>query len=70
MRAALGSCHRIKQTMPEEHRPPDAPDGKPMDSALAETRSTGGCVDHGFWMDFQVFLVCYNPARPVFIWVN
>ena len=46
MRVALGSCHRTKERMPELTHPPDASDGKTTDSVLAETRTTGGCVDH------------------------
>jgi len=56
MRVALGSCHRTKTPMRERAHPPDASDGKPMDSVLAETRSAGGCVDH-------LEIMVYNPNQ-------
>lgn len=45
-RALLGESYRTTQSMRTAVRPPDGPDGRPLDSVWADTREFGGAVDH------------------------
>ena len=45
-RTVLGASCRMNRPQREAQRPPDGPDGRPLDSVWAAARADGGAVDH------------------------
>lgn len=45
-RVLIGTAHRTLVPMQDARRPPDGPDGEPLDAVWADTRERNGAVDH------------------------
>merc|ERR1712185_109489 len=56
-RAALGVPFRAQSAMQNATRPPDGPDGRPLDSVIA---MGGSCVDHT-----EIMLYSQSQALPL-----